>query len=135
MTNAETTDHDDTTIRNDTPGSRRILLVDDEEDFRYMAERALRNAGYDVTVAGDYQRALDILVGPEHLDLMVTDIVMPKGINGFALARMARMRRLDLKLLYVTAYDVPTNEAVAKILRKPVSDIELVQEVSQVLAA
>jgi len=117
------------------PSSRHILLVDDEEDFRYMAEKALRNAGYDVKVAGDYQKALDILVGPEHLDLMVTDIVMPKGINGFALARMARMRRLDLKLLYVTSYDVPTNEAVAKILRKPVSDTELVQEVSQVLAA
>ncbi len=116
-------------------GSRRILLVDDEDDFRYMAEKALRSAGYEVKVAGDYQKALDILVGPEPLDLMVTDIVMPKGINGFALARMARMRRLDLKLLYVTAYDVPTNEAVAKILRKPLTDTELVEEVREALAA
>ena len=113
----------------------RILLVDDEDDFRYMAEKILRAAGYDVKVAGDYQKALDILAGPEPLDLMMTDIVMPKGINGFALARMARMRRLDLKLLYLTSYDVPTNEAVAKILRKPVTESELVQEVKLALAA
>lgn len=113
----------------------RILLVDDEDDFRYMAEKALRGAGYDVTAAGDYQAALDVLAGPDPLDLMMTDIVMPKGISGFALARMARMRRLDLKLLYLTAYDVPTNEAVAKILRKPLTESELVQEVRLALAA
>jgi CheY-like chemotaxis protein len=113
----------------------RILLVDDEDGFRYATEKALREAGYEVKIADDYQKALDILAGPEHLDLMVTDIVMPKGINGFALARMARMRRLDLKLLYVTSYDVPATEAVAKILRKPISSSELVQEVKQVLAA
>ncbi len=113
----------------------RILLVDDEEGFRYTAEKALRDAGYDVKIAGDYQKALDILAGPDHLDLMLTDIVMPKGVNGFALARMARMRRLGLKLLYVTSYDVPPNEAVAKILRKPITGIELVQEVKQALAA
>ncbi|HTY67765.1 MAG TPA: response regulator [Alphaproteobacteria bacterium] len=113
----------------------RILLVDDEDGFRYTAEKALREAGYDVRIAGDYQKALDILAGPERLDLMLTDIVMPKGINGFALARMARMRRLDLKLLYVTSYDVPANEAVAKILRKPITETELVHEVEQALAA
>ncbi len=124
-------------MANNEPTSEkgRILLVDDEDGFRYTAEKALRDAGYDVRIAGDYQKALDILAGPEHLDLMVTDIVMPKGINGFALARMARMRRLDLKLLYVTSYDVPTNEAVAKILRKPITDSDLVHEVDQALAA
>src|SRR5690242_15789729 len=107
----------------------RILLVDDEDDFLYVAEKTLRMAGFDVKTVNNYQKALDILVGPEHLDLLVTDIVMPNGINGFALGRMARMRRFGLKLLYVTGYDVPTHEAVAKILRKPISDTELLQEV------
>lgn len=113
----------------------RILLVDDEDEFRYAAEKALRNAGFDVTSVPNYQKALDILVGPEPLDLLLTDIVMRNGINGFALARMARMRRLDLKLLYMTGYDVPTHEAGAKILRKPISDTELLKEVQQALAA
>lgn len=118
-----------------TPEKGRILLVDDDDGFRYAADKALREAGYEVKVAGDYQKALDILAGPDHLDLMLTDIVMPKGINGFALGRMARMRRLDLKLLYVTSYDVPMSEASAKILRKPIAESELVKEVKQVLAA
>lgn len=113
----------------------RILLVDDEDEFRYAAEKALRNAGFEVKSVPNYQKALDILVGPDQLDLLLTDIVMRNGINGFALARMARMRRLDLKLLYMTGYDVPTHEASAKILRKPISDTELLKEVQQALAA
>ena len=113
----------------------RILIVDDQDEFRYAAEKALRGAGYAVKSVGNYQKALDIIVGPEPIDLLLTDIVMPQGINGFALGRMARMRRLDLKLLYMTGYDVPTGEAVAKILRKPIADTELVKEVQSALAA
>jgi len=45
---------------------------------------------------------------------------MPGGINGFALARMARMRRLDLRVLYVTGYDLPMEEGIGKVLRKPI---------------
>jgi CheY-like chemotaxis protein len=113
----------------------RILIVDDEEQFRYAAEKALRGAGYAVKSVENYQKALDILVGPEPLDLLLTDVVMPHGINGFALGRMARMRRLDLKVLYMTGYDVPTREASGKILRKPISDTELLKEVQSALAA
>ncbi len=116
-----------------TTAPGRILVIDDQEEYRYAAEKALRDAGFEVKSVGNYQKALDILVGPEHLDLLLTDIVMPNGINGFALGRMARMRRLDLKLLYMTGYDVPTHEAVAKILRKPISETDLVREVKQAL--
>ena len=45
--------------------------------------------------------------------------MMPNSLNGFALARMARLRRLDLKVLYLTASEVPTEDAVGKILHKP----------------
>lgn len=112
----------------------RILVVDDEDEFLYAAGKSLRCAGFEVKTAATYQKALDILGGPDHLDLLLTDIVMPNGINGFALGRMARMRRLNLKLLYLTAYDVPTHDAIAKILRKPITEIELVREVTQALA-
>jgi hypothetical protein len=60
---------------------------------------------------------------------------MPDRVNGFALARMARMRRLDLKVLYLTACDVPSNEAIGKILRKPITHDELAAEVRLALAA
>lgn len=112
-----------------------VLVVDDTDEFRYTAAKALRAAGFDVKAASDYQKALDILVGPDRLDLLLTDIVMPNGINGFALARMAKMRRLDLKVLYTTAYDVPTHEAIAKILHKPIPAGQLVDEVKQALAS
>lgn len=114
--------------------SPRILLVDDEEAFRYAAAAALRGAGFDVVSAEDYRDALTQLEGTEPIDLMVTDIVMPDRVNGFALARMARMRRLDLRIMYITGHDVPTTEAAGKVLRKPVSDEELIREVRAMLA-
>jgi CheY-like chemotaxis protein len=112
----------------------RILLVDDDESFRYAAERALRQSGCDVVAAPDYRLALAMLEGGQRFDLLVTDILMPDRIHGFALARMARMRQLGLKVLYMTAYDVPTNEASGKILRKPISDEQLIDEVRIALA-
>src|SRR5262245_17905029 len=111
----------------------RVLLVDDEEAFLYAAERTLRDAGYDVRAATDYQKALDILAGDEPLDLLVADTQMHKGINGFALARMARMRRLNLKALYATAYEVPTHEAIGKVIRKPVAPEVLLAEVAEAM--
>jgi CheY-like chemotaxis protein len=112
-----------------------ILLVDDEEGFRYAATKALRVAGFDVVSVPDYRGALQTLEGEQPLDLLVTDIVMPDRVNGFALARMARMRRLDLKVLYLTAYDVPSHEAIGKILRKPITPDELTAEVRLALTS
>jgi CheY-like chemotaxis protein len=114
-------------------GPSHILLVDDEEAFRYAAAKTLQDAGFHVTVAEDYRGALARLESAEPVDLLVADIVM--SVNGFALARMGRMRRAGLKVLYVTAHDVPTHEAIGKILRKPISDEQLISEVRSALAA
>lgn len=111
-----------------------ILIVDDDEAFRYAASKALQNAGYLVSSASDFRKALDLLDSDAPLDLLITDIVMPERIHGFALARMARMRRVGLKVLYLTAFDVPTSEAAGKVLRKPVTDEQLIEEVRLALA-
>jgi CheY-like chemotaxis protein len=116
------------------PG-KHILLVDDDESFRYASEKTLSEAGFTVTGASDYRKALDILNRNDPLDLLLTDVVMPNRVNGFALARMAAMRRTDLRVLYMTAFDVPANEAMGKILRKPISDEALVAEVTQAIGA
>jgi CheY-like chemotaxis protein len=100
-------------------GSCSILFVDDDEAFSYAAAKVLRTAGYKVWLAHDYRNALQILESRQPLDLLIT-IVMRNGVNGFALARMARMRRLDLKILYLTAFDFPAEEAAGKIVRKPI---------------
>lgn len=108
--------------------------MDDDEAFCYAAAKALRSAGFVVSLAPDHHLALQILDGPEPLDLLITDVVMPGGINGFALARMARMRRLELSVLYVTGYDQPMEEGIGKVLRKPISLDTLVAEARNALA-
>jgi CheY-like chemotaxis protein len=115
----------------------RILLVDDDLSFGAAAASALRSAGFEVFVAPDYRLALEELESPRPIDLLITDIVMPERVNGLALSRMARMRRHGLKVVYLTAYDIPgaEDEALGLILNKPVDDGRLVREVRRTLSA
>jgi CheY-like chemotaxis protein len=68
---------------------------------------------------------------------LITDIVMPARVNGVALSRMARMRPPELKVIYLTAYDIPgvEDEAIGPVLRKPIDDEQLVAEMRRRLAA
>ena len=110
-----------------------ILLVEDDEGTRLAFRKMLENAGFLVRATGDYQDALNILAGDTRVDVLITDIVMSHGINGFALGRMGRMRRRDLKIVYVTAYDVPSHEAVGPVLRKPVPPETLIAEIRKAI--
>jgi CheY-like chemotaxis protein len=113
-----------------------ILVVDDDEAFGQASLKVLEQAGFAVHVAPDYRQALVMLEGPQPVDLLVTDIVMPERVNGLALARMARMRRPGVKVMYVTGYDIPgvENEALGIVLRKPVDNERLVREVARAIA-
>ncbi len=117
-----------------TPGY--ILIVDDDAAFREAAAHALQQAGYTVTSAPDHRRALEVLEGDGPVDLLMTDIVMPDRVNGLALARMGRLRRKGLKVLYVTGYDLPgiEEEALGRVLRKPIEVDSLVFEIGRTLA-
>ena len=117
-------------------GPRHILMVDDDEIFREAAAKVLRDAGVDVRLAPDHRVALDVLEGNDPVDLLVTDIVMPDRVNGLALARMGRLRRRTLKVLYVTGYDISgvEDEALGRVLRKPVEPDALIAEVRRALA-
>jgi CheY-like chemotaxis protein len=96
----------------------------------------LRAAGYAVQVAPDYQLALEILERNDPIDLLVTDIVMPDRVNGMALSRMARMRRPDIRVIYVSGYDIPglDREILGTMLRKPVGDDQLLTEIARSLS-
>src|SRR5271168_1302327 len=114
----------------------RILVVDDDPAFGDATARVLRAAGFEVFLAPDHRLALEDLEGTRPIDLLITDIVMPDRVNGVALARMARMRRPELKVIYLTAYDIPgvEDEAAGLVLRKPIDDEQLVAEVRRSLA-
>jgi DNA-binding NtrC family response regulator len=112
-------------------------LVDDDLAFGEAAAHVLRAAGFEVFVAPDHRLALEDLESARPINLLITDIVMPQRVNGVALSRMARMRRPGLKVLYVTAYDIPgiEDEVAGSILRKPVDNEQLIAEVRRILAA
>jgi CheY-like chemotaxis protein len=114
----------------------RILFVDDDQVWGEAAAAELRRNGYEVCLAPDYRLALTELDSGRPIDLLITDIVMPKNVNGVALSRMARMRRHDLKIMYVSAYDIPgaDEEALGPILRKPIAIDRLASEVEKILA-
>ena len=108
-----------------------------DKDFAAALGQILRRAGFDVAVATDFRTALGVLEAERPVDLMLTDIVMPGSVNGIALSRMARLRRRDLKVVYLTGYNVPgvETEASGPILRKPIDDAVLVSEIERALAA
>jgi len=98
--------------------SERILVVEDDDALRYALSRELEAAGYDVEQARDYRNALDVLeTGGKRVAVLVVDLLLP-GLNGFALARMARMRDRDIKIIHLTgADDIPMHEANGPILQ------------------
>ena len=113
----------------------RILVVDDDQICGDAIAGVLRAAGYEVSLAPDHRLALEDLESARPVDLLITDIVMPDRVNGVALSRMARMRRPELKVIYLTAYDIPgvEDDAIGPVLRKPVDEDRLVAEVRSVL--
>ena len=115
----------------------RILVVDDDPAFSDAAARVLRAVGFEVFLAPDHRLALEDLESTRPIDLLITDIVMPDRVNGIALSRMAQMRRPGIKVIYLTAYDIPgvEDEANGPVLRKPIDDEHLIAEVRRALAA
>ncbi|MFC0588060.1 response regulator [Novosphingobium aquiterrae] len=84
-------------------GGGRILLVEDEDMVRAVAERALTRAGYTVTVAADGDEGLEIVEGGAEFDLIVSDVVMPV-MDGPTMAREVRKLRPDLPVLFMSGY-------------------------------
>jgi PAS domain S-box-containing protein len=81
-----------------------ILVVEDDADVLEIALEMLRGLNYVVLVARDGAAALDVLRGPERVDLLFSDIVMPGGMNGAELARQARAQRPGMPVLLASGY-------------------------------
>ena len=100
-----------------------ILVVEDDESLRYAIAKQVEAAGYESIAVNSTMAALNVLDSPRKIDLLLTDIVMLKGQpNGVTLGRMARMKRLNLKIVLITGYDdLPVNDETlpARIFRKP----------------
>jgi len=84
-------------------GSGTVLLVEDEPMVRAVAERALTRHGYQVITADNGEEALEQLAKVEHIDLLISDVVMP-GMDGPTVVREARKSRPDIKILFMSGY-------------------------------
>ncbi len=86
-------------------GSETILLVEDENELRELVREILTGYSYRVISASNGVEALKIW--DQHdgaVDLLLTDLVMPEGINGRELATRLRERKPDLKVIYTSGY-------------------------------
>jgi PAS domain S-box-containing protein len=81
-----------------------VLVIDDEPTVRMLMIEELEDAGYVVIEAGDGPAGLKILESDIRIDLLVTDVGLPGGMNGRQVADAARVTRPDLKVLFVTGY-------------------------------
>jgi CheY-like chemotaxis protein len=81
-----------------------VLVVEDEPDVRMVVVDMLEDIGHTVLAATDGASGLKILDSETRIDLLVSDVGLPGGINGRQLADAGRQRRLDLKVLFITGY-------------------------------
>ncbi len=81
-----------------------VLVVDDEDDVRMLVTEVLAENAYHTLEARDGRSALEILERPGRIDLLISDVGLPGGMNGRQLADAARVKRPDLKVLFITGY-------------------------------
>ena len=83
---------------------RTVLLVDDEATIRMLAADVLEDLGYRVLQSDSGSGGLEVLSTAGHVDLLLTDVGLPGGVNGRQLADAARVALPDLKVLFITGY-------------------------------
>lgn len=117
-----------------------ILVVDDEPTLRAVIRRCLVRLGYNVLVAEDGQRALELAKSSKDIDLLITDVVMP-GITGLELGRLLLLERPGLRVLFISGFTfeeaVPATDLAKGMayLPKPFETTALTSKVQELLSA
>ena len=81
-----------------------VLVVDDEPTVRMLVTEVLEDLGYRAIEAADGTAGLQVLQSDVRIDLLVTDVGLPGGMNGRQVADAARVARPGLKVLFITGY-------------------------------
>jgi signal transduction histidine kinase/CheY-like chemotaxis protein len=120
-------------------GGKTVLVVDDEAAVRMLVVEVLSDLGYAVIEAPDGVEGMNILQSDQPVDLLITDIGLPGGIDGIELSAAARASRLDIKILWITGYAENmarargNGEADVPTLKKPFALQELADCVSTIM--
>ena len=117
-----------------------ILIVDDDEAVRMLVTEVLQELGYGAIEAADGTSGLNVLQSNARIDLLITDVGLPGGMNGRQIADVARVHRPGLKVLFITGYAenaVVRNgflEAGMQIMVKPFTMEALAARIQDVIA-
>lgn len=115
-----------------------ILVVEDEVSLLRLMTQALEGIGYKTKRATNGQDALRMVESGLEFDLLLTDIVMPGGINGFALAEQVTRLKPETRVMYMSGYtgyrDTEMGSVIAPILPKPCRELELSRKLRTQLA-
>jgi two-component system, cell cycle sensor histidine kinase and response regulator CckA len=125
----------------DLTGTGTVLLVEDEDPVRLFSARALRNKGYKVLEAKSGEQALEMIQeGKESIDLVITDVVMPR-MDGPGLIKHLREIHPDMKVIFISGYTEDAfrkrldHDADIHFLPKPFSLKQLAGKVKEVMSA
>lgn len=127
-------------IAPDPKRSALILVVEDDAEVRRLAVSLMHAMGHETLEAANGPDALTILADRSDIELLFTDVVMPKGMSGIDLARQARLRKPDLPILLTSGFTTQSlaepkdGERPLKLLRKPYRYDELAVEIASSLA-
>ncbi|MEX2630688.1 MAG: ATP-binding protein [Tistlia sp.] len=125
----------------DLSGIGKVMLVEDEDAVRAFSARVLRTKGYEVMEARSGEAALELLrggAGAVDIDLLVTDVVMPK-VDGPALVKVVREHHPTLKVIFISGYAEDSfrrrigEESGIYFLAKPFSLKQLASKVKEVM--
>jgi PAS domain S-box-containing protein len=117
-----------------------VLIVDDDEAVRMLVTEVLQELGYRAIEAADGTSGLNVLQSNARIDLLITDVGLPGGMNGRQIADAGRVRRPGLKVLFITGYAenaVVRNgylEAGMQIMIKPFTMEALATRIQDVIA-
>jgi len=120
-------------------GNEIVLVVEDNDGMRDVIVRQLHSLGYRTIQARDGAAGLACLQSRAAVDLLLTDIIMPGGMDGWALAEAATQLRPGLKVLLTSGFNagsaspMPPDRAAIDLLGKPYRKEELARRVRSVL--
>ncbi len=119
-------------------GTETVLLAEDDDEVRILMRTVLKDAGYQVIEAVDGEDAIQKFKENDKIDLVVSDIIMPK-INGKEMYREIKKIRPEIKVIFTSGYtaDIIHKKGVFDLgldfVLKPVAPGEFLQKVREVL--
>jgi len=115
-----------------------IMVIEDDPDVRQLTVTLLTAMGYTVLQAEDGESALSLIMSDRHIDLLLSDVVLPGNMSGPAIAEAALKKRPDLRIMFMSGYaeDVirrdregSGNSVNADLLPKPFTRAQLARKV------